>query len=171
MQNLWAMALGCFLITHLAILDKVLSCLFTVLQLFHNFVIITYPIYGWKSDNLTNVLLKVYKGMTGSCYFWKFSLREFHENLCNGTKYKNLKRFPSALVRQMSLGSLPANFESFSIEKSKEINSSELSPLHVFRSFMSVCGELLYFINIFAVLPWTLSKWDIIFVDWGFQCW
>ena len=41
------------------------------------------------------------------------SLREFHENFFNNMDYKILRRFPSALVKEISLGSLVVNLETF----------------------------------------------------------
>ena len=62
-----------------------------------------------------------------------FSLREFHDNLCSCIENKNL-RFPAALVRQISLRVLPVNVETFSMDKSQELNYSELSPVQVLKS-------------------------------------
>ena len=40
-----------------------------------------------------------------------FLLSKYHENLCG--EYKNLRRLLYTLVKQISLGSLPANFDTF----------------------------------------------------------
>ena len=47
-----------------------------------------------------------------------FSLREFHENLCNRKEYRNF-RFCSDLAKQISLGSLPVKFGTLSMLKAK----------------------------------------------------
>ena len=63
-----------------------------------------------------------------------FCLREFHENLCSCIEYKNYRRVPLALAEQISFGLLPVYFETFSMDKSHALNSSELLPVHIFRS-------------------------------------
>ena len=46
--------------------------------------------------------------------------------VCNGSEYKTFRSFPSALAKQMSLGSLPVNLETFLMDRSQNVNSFEL---------------------------------------------
>ena len=129
------MVLGCFLMTHWAIvtlaqlfrrIDHLLTCLCTVLQLFHNALLIAHPIYRTIRWERSPCFLQFIRERLASLVVVTlensaliFSLKDLHYNLCNGIEYKNFTRFHSDLVKQKSLGSLLVKFENFQLIKAK----------------------------------------------------
>ena len=53
-------------------------------------------------------------------------------NFFRGIKYKNLSKFPSVFAKQIFLGLLYVNVAAFSTESNLDVNSSELSHVHIF---------------------------------------
>ena len=76
----------------------------------------------------------------------------------------NLRKFPSAFMKEISLGSLPVNLETFSTDRSQELNPSQLSPIYVFKSFIYQSTELCCCTcyKVVIILFWASSKWDIL---------
>ena len=76
--------------------------------------------------------------MAGSGYFRNFCLhfplRDCHENNHEVREHSDFRRFLSALVKHISLRALPVNFDTFSMDKSQELISSELCPVQIFKS-------------------------------------
>ena len=58
-----------------------------------------------------------------------FSSRKYYEVLCSGGIYSKIRKFPLPLLKQISLGSLQVNFETFPMNKNQGLNSPELCPV------------------------------------------
>ena len=78
-------------------------------------------------------------------------LGRMQEIFLMGNEYRNFNKLTSAFAKQMSLGSLPINLATFSIDSNHE-NSSELSMVHVLsHSYTS----LLNIVVVHGVMYWS----------------
>ena len=62
-----------------------------------------------------------------------------------GSDYTNLRRLPSALVKQISLGSQPFYFETLSMGNNQLLNSSKSIPAQVFKFVMYLSIKCYYY--------------------------